>query len=904
MYSSKRDFILSLLITLACNVKAFDFSVNGIGYNIIEEDGQKVAQVTQSSYLPDYAGDIVIPSEVSDNGVTYCVTSIDNLSFYRCSEMTSIIIPNTVTYIGSEAFWGCSGLTSINIPNSVKKIDSSAFSCCSSLTSVFIPSSVTSLYRNVFESCPAITSIKVDPGNTVYDSRDNCNAIIDKEENMILTGCMNTTIPSSVTAIGVGAFDGCTSLTHIDFHDNVSVINFNAFYECTNLTSVDFPSSLWHIGEDAFHGCTGLTSLYIPARTTSIDDNAFSGCSGLYSIVVDPENRQYDSRNNCNALINKKKNILLLGCMNTIIPNDVVQIEDDAFKGCTGLTSIVIPSSITSIGYNAFYGCTNLQNINIPSSITEIASGTFQGCSSLSSIVIPNSVEYIGSMAFADCTDLRSIFIPNSVTDIEKRVLAGCNNLQLIIVDEGNPVYDSRDGCNAIVHTSTNTLLSGCKNTKIPNSITTIEDNAFQRLTSLQTIDIPNSVTHIGSHAFEECTSLVSLDIPNSVTSIETSAFERCTNIMSVTLSSSLTKLEGFLFEDCTSLSSIIIPNSVVSIEDGVFSGCSSLTSVTLSEQIQKLGTYAFADCSDLLSIELPNSLKTIEYGAFYDCTRLQSIHIPSGVTSIGKCAFYRCNELTSVTSEVVNPPTIDERVFTNSGNAILYVPEESLKAYFSAIGWRDFLSIEAIIELQSYTVTYDASENGTIIVSADGEEIESGASVQEYSTLTISAIPYGDYELESLLVNGEAVDNNSTIIVTEPIHIVAIFKPIVVEQTFLITYDETENGILIVAIDGEEIESGALAKENSILTVLAIPYTDYELEHLTINGNAVNNNCSIPVTKEMNIVATFVPAGMVGVKPYMSGKDKVVKYNLSGQKVVNPTRGLFIINGKKVLLK
>ena len=273
-------------------------------------------------------------------------------------------------------------------------------------------------------------------------------------------------------------------------------------------------------------------------------------------------------------------------------------------------------------------------------------------------------------------------------------------------------------------------------------------------------------------------------------------------------------------------------------------------------------------------------------------------------MTSIGKYAFYRCNELTSVTSEVVNPPAIDERVFTNSGNATLYVPEESLGAYFSAIGWRDFLSIEAIIELQSYTVTYDASENGTIIVSADGEEIESGASVQEYSTLTISAIPYSDYELESLLVNGEAVDNNSTIIVTEPIHIVATFKPIVVEQTFLITYDETENGILIVAIDGEEIESGTLAKENSILTVLAIPYTDYELEHLTINGNAVNNNCSVPVTKEMNIVATFVPAGMVGVKPYMSGKDKVVKYNLSGQKVVNPTKGLFIINGKKVLIK
>ena len=824
MITFKRIFISAVLFTLTYSLCAFDFSFNGIGYNIKDENGQKVAQITQPSSLPAYSGDVIIPAEVTYNGERYRVTSIDWYAFGDCEGLTSITLPNTLTLIGGEAFYGCSGLTSISLPNSVITIESGAFSRCSNLRTVIIPSSVKSIYRNVFMNCPAITSISVAEGNTVYDSREGCNAIINKEENMIVTGCMNTIIPNSVTSIGPGAFAGCTGLTSIDFPSGLSVINFSAFSGCTGLTSVNFPTSLWHIGSNAFDSCTGLTSLYIPKRTTSIDDQAFESCSGLETIIVNEENYQYDSRNNCNAIIETKKNRLIAGCKNTIIPNDVTTIEKYTFKNCTGLTSIVIPNSVTVIGNGAFEGCQNLQSINIPNSVTALKGGLFSGCSSLMTVSIPNSVKYIEGGVFSDCSSLMIIVIPSSVIKIADNAFNGCTGLTTMIVQEGNPVFDSRDNCNAIIMTATNTLYCGCKRTVIPNSVTAIGDNAFTRHKTLQTLDIPNSVTSIGRQAFTE-SGLTSLEIPNSVTSIGEEAFYDCENLFSITLPENLTKLDNRLFCGCTSLTSATIPNSVTEAGTSVFSGCKSLISISISSQLTTIGAYMFRDCSSLSTIDIPSCVTSINTGAFLRCTNLESITIPSGVSTIGHYAFEKCNNLTSVTSEAITPATIDDEVFTNSSNAILYVPEKSVSSYSSAPGWRNFKLIKAIKTVQNYPITYN----------------------------------------------------------------------------------DPENGILIVAINGEEIESGTMAEENSILTVLAIQYKDYVIESLKLNGNAINNSSSCPVTGPMNIEVTFVredeDADNINLTSAANQK-KCTIYNLSGQRVYSPARGIYIKNGKKLYIR
>ncbi len=265
------------------------------------------------------------------------------------------------------------------------------------------------------------------------------------------------------------------------------------------------------------------------------------------------------------------------------IPNSVTSIGDAAFYYCSGLTSITIPNSVTSIGYSAFEGCSGLTSIDIPNSVTSIGSYAFNGCSGLTSITIPNSVTSIGDYALSFCSGLTSIDIPNSVTSIGTFAFGRTENVTTITVDKMNQFYDSRDNCKAIIETRTNTLIAGCKNTIIPNSVTSIGDYAFFFCSGLTSITIPNSVTSIGNYAFEYCSGLTSITIPNSVTSIGDAAFQGCSGLTSIEIPSGVTSIGRYAFESCTGLTSITIPNSVTSIGDYAFSGCTGLTSIKVS---------------------------------------------------------------------------------------------------------------------------------------------------------------------------------------------------------------------------------------------------------------------------------------------------------------------------------
>lgn len=177
-----------------------------------------------------------------------------------------------------------------------------------------------------------------------------------------------------------------------------------------------------------------------------------------------------------------------------------------AFSQCMDLTSVTIPNSVTNIREQAFSACSGLKSVTIPNSVISIEQQAFQ-LSGLTSVTIPNSVTDIGSYAFATCDSLTSVLISTSVTSISLEAFAFCENLSSIIVSEGNPIYDSRDNCNAIIETATNTLVAGCKNTIIPNSVTSIVA-AFAGCSGLTSIMIPNSVTNIGYRAFYGCNNL------------------------------------------------------------------------------------------------------------------------------------------------------------------------------------------------------------------------------------------------------------------------------------------------------------------------------------------------------------------------------------------------------------
>ena len=389
-------------------------------------------------------------------------------------------------------------------------------------------------------------SITVSKDNKIYDSREDCNAIIHTESNILIRGCVNTIIPPSVTEIGGGAFSDCTSLTSISIPPFVTKIGNSAFSGCKSLTGISIPPSVTEIGDSAFKLCSSLTSIPIPPSVTEIGNEAFRGCSSLASIVVSKENQVYDSREDCNAIIHTKGNTLICGCKNTIIPPSVTEIGDWAFDGCSSLTSISIPESVTMIGDWAFYGCSSLTSIVVSkdnkvydsredcNAIIQTESNTLiRGCKNT---IIPPSVTKIGNYAFSSCSSLTSISIPPSVTQIGDRAFSECSSLTSITVSKENKIYDSREDCNAIIHTDNNTLVKGCENTSIPSSVMAIGEWAFCDCSRLTCISIPSAVTKIGHGTFGRCKSLTSISIPPSVQKIDFCAFALCSNLTSISI--------------------------------------------------------------------------------------------------------------------------------------------------------------------------------------------------------------------------------------------------------------------------------------------------------------------------------------------------------------------------------
>lgn len=285
------SILLSLTLLLPATAAAHDFQVDGIYYNIITSNEVEVTYLGNEYGNPDsYSGDVVIPASVPYNGITYAVTAIGFRAFDGSTAVTSVTIPNSVIYIGYQAFEACSNLKNITIPNSVTEISDYAFTGCSALTSIYIGNSLYSIGEYAFSDCSGLTNITVANDNPNFDSRDDCNAIIETASNTLTVGCQNTIIPTSVTSIGDMAFNGCTTLMTIDIPDSVTYIGWRTFQGCTSLTDITLPNSVSQINEHAFSGCSALTSINLPSAITCIGDYAFYGCSRLddvYSFITD-----------------------------------------------------------------------------------------------------------------------------------------------------------------------------------------------------------------------------------------------------------------------------------------------------------------------------------------------------------------------------------------------------------------------------------------------------------------------------------------------------------------------------------------------------------------------------------------------------------------------------------------
>lgn len=383
----KRYLFLTLAVLLCTlSASAYDFMVDSIAY-FKNDDGKSVRVASGVRYK----GDIVIPENMTYDGVTYSVTEIGDEAFTGCTGLTSVSLPNSVTTIGQRAFYGCTGLASVIIGNSLSEIGSSAFEG-------------TLWYNNQPDGVFYI-------GNIAYKFKGqmaNDTAINIKE---------------GTESISDDAFGGCRGLTSVTIPNTVTKIGVAAFVFCTGLTSITIPNSVTKICSSAFRNCTGLSSIAIHTSVPEIGEGAFEG-----TLWYD---NQPDGVVYVGKVAYRFKGEIVSGSA-IVIKEGTRSINSQTFKGCTGLTSVSIPNSVTRIGYEAFYGCTDLTSVTIPNSVTSIGESAFYNCTGLPSVTIPNSVTEIGRSAFFRCTGLTSVTIGTSVSSIGDGAFFGCVDLKKV----------------------------------------------------------------------------------------------------------------------------------------------------------------------------------------------------------------------------------------------------------------------------------------------------------------------------------------------------------------------------------------------------------------------------------------------------------------------------------------
>ncbi len=408
----------------------------------------------------------------------------------------------------------------------------------------------------------------------------------------------------------------------------VTVIGERAFSQSNFIENVEIPDSIVRIESYAFMDCKHLTKIDIPASVIQIDEFAFIDCTAaLQSITVEKANTKYHSESNC--LIETASNTLILGCKSSIIPGYVTAIGSDAFRGCVELAQISLHEGITEIGDYAFSGCSNLVAISVPQSVTKIGLGAFRDCTSLTSFSIPTGVRRIEQNTFVNCTSLKSLYIPATVASIQgNNPFRGCaESLESIEVDPSNPYYVSVSNC--LIYKRENSVILGCKNSIIPDTVTSIGEGAFYGCVGLTEITIPNSVTRIGEFAFENCTGLVSIVLPNELETIRSSTFYQCAKLQSIEIPDGVTAIEERAFWGCTSLSAITLPDTVSEIERLAFYECRGLQSFTFPESTTFVGNDAFSNCFNIhtVTVNKGEHLQYINAMVFGNCTKIVELY-------------------------------------------------------------------------------------------------------------------------------------------------------------------------------------------------------------------------------------------------------------------------------------
>ena len=722
-------FILTAIVGWAQEQEPTTFTVGNFKYTVTDDENLYVSVVKADEF--SFSGDLVIPSSVTYEAVTYAVTSVGASGFYGTG-ITSVTIPASVLTIGISAFQ-CGSLVSITIEDSETPLIMPGTwyerPLNNSASTIYIGRNLTLTGGENNPLTYNATSVEFGPKvTTINPALFYSNAKLE-----------SLTIGSGVTTIGESAFWACgqaegVTETMVTMGSNVTSIGANAFRDCFHLKSVTLSSKLTTIGNLAFNG-SGLTSIIIPASVTSIGDAAFQGCNNMTSIrIEDSETPLTITKNwyqrpfwNGATTIYIGRDLTLTGEGNNPLLHEATSVEFGPkvttiipylFSGNTKLESLTIGDGVTTIGEYAFNNCgtywdeenhQGVENLKVTmgNNVTSIGAYAFQECSKLKSIALPSKLTTIGNYAFHN-TGLTSITIPASVTNIGDYAFQGCNSMTSITIEDSetpltiikswyerpfwNPASTIYIGRNlTLTGEGNNPLLHEATSVEFGPKVTAINPYLFSDNSKLTSITIGSGVTTIGNNAFQECSALTSINIGSGVTTIGDNAFKSCSALTSVTIPASVQTIGDQVFYYVDELKNFTIEDSNTSLTIGDLGYGISGENFYLGRDVTYTSTLnGQLVFSNTQHVTVGPKVKTLNNNMFYSRNRIKSVDLTqaTSLTTIGDNVFYHCDSLENITiPATVTSIGYEAFLYTDRLNDVIFEDGDATLTMDSSIG-------------------------------------------------------------------------------------------------------------------------------------------------------------------------------------------------------------------------